>query len=346
MKTLFSKKLGDIAEESSQLVEKNERLLSRQKQLTKVLLRCPHRLHCILCESGLDGAKTFKHREIDYAICSVCGHIQTTKQPGKDYPFDEEGGIKFEEIYPELSQTEYISRKNRIYRPKVDWALSCHEDVGMEREEMVGARWLELGCGCGYLLSALRDVGVQNIRGPDGNKELVRRANAVLGDDTVDHYTGSLASAVANYSADIYVAIFVLEHIEDARRFFEALSQQPRGTVLVFSVPTFGFSTILESSFKHYSARNLDSLVHTQLYTESSLRYCLKLAGFEMAAQWIFGQDASDLSRLLLLSLKGKYPEFLLRFVKETLIKVQDPIQKVLDKNLLADSRHVLAIKG
>jgi hypothetical protein len=123
------------------------------------------------------------------------------------------------------------------------------------------------------------------------------------------------------------------------------LGQQPKGTAFLFSVPTFGFSTILESSFNHYAARNLDSLVHTQLYTESSLRYCLKLAGFEMTAQWVFGQDTSDLLRLLLVSLKGKYPEFLLRSVKESLMKIQDPVQKVLDKNLLADSRHVLAIK-
>ena len=345
MRTDFFKPLGDVAKESLEHLNDNDRLLKRQCQVSAVLSDCPPRSGCIICGNTLNDAPLFKHRLVDYVLCPVCEHIQSKVQPPSGYPTREIDGLTFDQIYPKLSKEEYMSRKNRIYRPKLDWLLSCHKELGLNRENLIAARWLELGCSCGYFLDALRDVGVKNFRGLEENKDLVKRANTVLGDDCVQSFRGSLASAILEYPADIYVAFFVLEHMEDTGRFFQAMRRCPKGTLFYFSVPVFGFATFLESGFGHYFARNLDSVLHTQLYTDSSLQYCLKLGDYQMVAQWIFGQDSTDLFRMLMTSLKERYSEPFLAKIGKQVSSLQDSIQRVIDQHYLADSRHILAVK-
>jgi hypothetical protein len=50
-----------------------------------------------------------------------------------------------------------------------------------------------------------------------------------------------------------------------------------------------------------------DGIVHRQLYTDESIRHAVALGGFTIVAEWVFGQDADDLSRFLLQNLKDKY---------------------------------------
>ena len=48
---------------------------------------------------------------------------------------------------------------------------------------------------------------------------------------------------------------------------------------------------------------------------------------------------------MLKLRLRDRYPASLLRMVEEDLSRLQDPLQEVIDRNRLADSRHVLAVR-
>jgi 2-polyprenyl-3-methyl-5-hydroxy-6-metoxy-1,4-benzoquinol methylase len=341
----FSKPLGDVSKESSKHFDNNEVLLDRQRQISERLNFCEMRPKCVVCEHSLLGVASFKHRFIDYVKCSFCGHIQSKAQPPEGYPTRLENGLTFSQIYPELTAEEYESRKKRIYTPKLEWALNCHQDLRLNKEELLKSTWLELGCGAGYFLGALADVGVKNFLGLENDLGLMNIANKILKKNAVRHFQNSLAKAVSEYRADIYVAFFVLEHIEDTKCFFEAMRKQRKGTILFFSVPTYGFGTILESAFNHYFARSLDSVVHTQLFTDSSIKYCLDHADYEMVAQWIFGQDSNDLLRMIITSLEGNYPEPLYHTIYQKIMALQDPIQNIIDKHQLADSRHILAIK-
>jgi len=213
------------------------------------------------------------------------------------------------------------------------------------RDSLINARWLDLGCGGGYFLKALADVGAKRILGLEQDSRLVQMANEALGQKQVECYAGSLAQAVEDYEADIYTAFFVIEHVEKIHTFFSALGRCPSGTIFAFSVPTFGFTTLLESAFSDHFARQLDNVLHTQLYTDSSIRYGLQLAGYVPVAEWVFGQDALDFSRLLLLNLQHHYSTTMLQAASEDLARICDQLQAVLDQNHMADSRHVLAVK-
>lgn len=345
MKIDFSKPSEDIAIENLKLLNNNDSLLSRQQRILKTLAKYPQRSICLICSYSLKNAAVFKHRNIDYYFCPVCNHIQSKPQPPQEYPIKLKGGISFDQIYPKLDIKEYEHRKNRIYRPKLDWILDCSQELGLERKEMINMKWFELGCGAGYFLDALADVGANYFSGVDSDIKLVNIANKMLPSPSVRQFQGSLAEVVNTNHADIYVAFFVLEHIEDTKLFLKAMYRRSAGTIFIFSVPVFGFASILESGSNCFFARSLDSVIHTQLYTDRSIKYCLKQAGYKIIAQWIFGQDSADLLRMLLITLKDKYPKLLLNDIKTKLKRVQDPIQQVLDINFMSDARHIIAVK-
>jgi len=345
MRTDFSKPSGDIAKECSLQLQENKELLDRQNRISSALSSCSNRLHCVVCHAALEKPILFKHRLTDYVKCLVCDHVQTQKLPEQGYPTHIDDGVPFNQVYSRLSPEEYASRKKRIYQPKLDWLLDCSQELGMERQEIINLKWFEFGCGAGYFLSSLSDVGAQNISGVEDNRALVEIANEALSGQVVKRSDKPLTEVVSENKANIYVAFFVLEHVEDTKEFFEMLGCCPKGTAFFFSVPTFGFSTMLENCSESYFSRNLDSVLHTQLFTDSSIKYCLEHAGYEMKAQWVFGQDSDTLYRMIMVALSKKYPKALLKEVEKDILKLNDPIQHVIDKHYLADARHILAVK-
>jgi hypothetical protein len=344
MRRDYSKPSADVSQESAELLVRDAEMLEMQRRVSRALVDGSRRVRCIACSHALDSAELLRHRDIDYALCSSCGHIQTKIHPPAGYPaaFSDR---QFHHVYPRLGAPEFASRRDRIYRPKLDWALSCHAELGTTADAMKGLRWLELGAGAGYFLSALHESGVATYSGLDGDARLVEAANDMLGSSRMQHYSGTLSNAVRAFDADVYVAFFVLEHADDVQQFFDAVRARPAGTLLLFSVPTFGFTTLLEGAVALHSARQLDSVMHTQLFTPSSIEHCLSRAGCEIVAQWAFGQDAVDLRRLLLLSLREQYPSALFAHVANVLSAVQDELQTVLDRGGLSDSIHILAVR-
>lgn len=339
----FSKSFENIALESFGYIKEDKNIHEVQLRSIDSLKGQPKRESCILCQISLNNEILFCHRSISYIKCRNCGHIQTQEITPVDYPYAQNSHTNFDKIYPPLEDMAYLSRRRRIYDPKLEWALKHLKSLNLG-EDIFKSSWLELGSGAGYFLSALKEQGFNNITGIEKNNSLTNLSNSKMGNHTIC-YKGELADVFLNYQADIYVAFFVLEHIENPYELWENIAKLPKNTVFIFSVPMFGFATLLESAFVDYAARNLDNAVHTQLYTDESIHFALENSGYEKIAQWTFGQDAHDLVRLLFLKLENIYSKEILQDVQEKLIKTIDPLQTILDRNYLADARHVLAIK-
>ena len=335
----YSKSLSDIAPESSNRLLDDISLVQTQTTAVQKLRHADDRERCLLCSTQLTGNR-FTHRSVDFISCSTCGHIQTKAQPPDTYP-----GIGFQSIYPALTPTEFSDRKKRIYLPKLEWILNYLQNAGYCSNTLQKYTWTELGAGAGYFLSCLEDKGIYNAVGIESNEELVTRSKNHLRAIPVYCFTNSLQQVFSRFPSNIYIAFFVLEHIDNPAAFFRALSKLPSGTLFVFSVPVFGISCIFEGIFEHNYARNLDGIIHTQMYTDASIAYALASARFEILAKWIFGQDAADMIRFILNNLKKRYPDELLMQVATTLNNMQDPLQACFDKNNVSDQRHIIARK-
>lgn len=332
-----SKPAADILAESAALLRDNATQLERQRVRAERLqaLGAP-RERCACCRAGLDLAAPFSRRGTDYLLCADCGHLQTRLAPPEAAPVD------FGAVYPPLDARAFASRVERIYRPKLDWA--CEVLSGLGGPPPLERQWLELGCGHGFFLAALKDAGARRFGGVDCCDELVERANLALGEPRAAAIQGSPAEAVRQSSAEVLAAFFVMEHLPDLPDFLDAVAEKPEGTALVFSVPVFGLAAVLEDCSDRHSARSLDGWVHAQMFTESSLRRCLALAGCEPVGQWIFGQDALDLARMCSLAAQA-YPGALRQEVDQALARMADPLQCAVDQAHFADARHVAAVR-
>ncbi len=322
---------------------RDQALLSRQREIAKHLQNGSPRENCLLCSKALDSSPAYCHRGVEYLDCSCCGHLQTRIQPPAGYPC-KYSGSGFETIYPQLNRIEYLSRRDRIYMPKLDWLLSRVNTLGCLTQDALNASWLDLGCGAGYFLHALRDKGAHNIIGLDENADLVAEANRHCGAELAK-VSKTVFEDLEASSAEIITAFFVLEHLAEAAHFWRILGDKPRGTLFAFAVPTFGLSTIIEGALDGFAARNLDNGVHTQLYTDRSIDYALEQAGYRKVAEWLFGQDAQDLCRLLLQRIKPRMDPPLAEGTERQLFALVDPLQQVIDRSRLCDARHVLAEK-
>jgi len=337
MLTEFSKPSQDVARHTALLIDQNQALLDRQRKIATKLQGGPGRAFCIICAQFLSESPAFEHRGVPYAECSHCGHIQCSIEAPANYPYAEQD---FADIYRPLDAAAYAERTSRIYEPKRDWALRSARAAGID--DLMERSWLELGSGAGHFLSALRAGGASRIAGVEAELPLVAQAGAILGHDVTRHFSGALGEAVRAYPAEVYAAWFVLEHCLETAALLDALREKPRGTVFMFSVPTYGLATLLESACDGHYARSLDSVLHTQLFTDRSIRHAMARAGYEIKAEWLFGQDADDLYRALIVKGAGATSQPALARLEGALSEIQNAI----DRARLSDSRHILAVRS
>ncbi|MBU0509541.1 class I SAM-dependent methyltransferase [bacterium] len=346
MRTNYSKSTADVRAEVAHSLTDGQARFRRQQRAADLLRDASPRTHCLLCGAELHEADSLQHRGLLFRLCKVCGHLQSATKPPDGFPLDiPSNGFEFNECYPELSEKEYLSRRNRIYRPKLEWMLSCAREIGLSADQLLARRWLELGCGAGYFLSALHDAGARDIAGVEADSVLAERANRHFPQPLVTHSKESLPALIRSSSAEVLAAIFVLEHVEDAAEVYRAFAEKPAGTILLLAVPVFGFSTLLDNVFSDQCARMLDGAVHTQLYTDRSIEWALSRANYSKAAEWIFGADAIALQMAIESRLEGRVPKRLLNAVSESLKDPLEVFQQSLDRVRLADERHLLAVK-
>lgn len=341
----YSKPQYDVMHETSLMIRDNRQRLEEQARIQKALKRAECRQHCVLCRALLSLDAPFPHRGVDYVQCAECGQVQTVAMPPEGYPESERNVAAFHSVYPRLSEQERSDRKQRIYLPKLNWALQAMTEVGVDEERIRSLKWLELGCGNGLFLECLRDAGITNYQGCDADRVSLERAAEIHGETAVFHNGAALSEALEKSDADVFVSFFVMEHVEDGLAFFEAFARKPEGTMLVMAVPMFGFSAMFEEISSIHFARNLDSILHTQLFTEKSISHCMNIARAHQAGEWIFGQDSVDLYRAMHL-VAEPYPPALQEEMLAGTESVVDDIQKILDRAHLADARHVLWIRG
>jgi trans-aconitate methyltransferase len=95
---------------------------------------------------------------------------------------------------------------------------------------------LDVGCGEGYVLEALRDAGIgAELAGVDRSADAIADARARLGPD-VALRLGDVTELAAGPSHDLVLMLEVLEHLEDPGAMLDVLGRVSTRSVLV-SVP-------------------------------------------------------------------------------------------------------------
>lgn len=335
----YSKPSAGIWKSTTDILARDDELLRQQSEIAKVLHAGNERHDCPNC-GGSDFEPAFTHRSIDYRCCKQCGHLTTRVSPPANYPYSE--SQDFGQIYSQQNLEQYLSRVSGIYQPKLSWLIEVLKEID-HRGDPLSLSWGELGSGAGYFVKAAQMAGIQSVQGYELDPKLIEQSLVALEPSMLVQSKSSIDALLRDSQYDIYVSWFVLEHVESLGAVWDALRLKPSGTYFAFSVPTFGFSTLLESSVQSHYARNLDSVFHTQMFTSESIEYGLQRAEMELVSEWVFGQDSVDLLRCILKEIEHSYSSDFLSSVKGKLEPLVDSLQGVFDKGHFADARHILA---
>ncbi len=144
---------------------------------------------------------------------------------------------------------------------------------------MKNAKILDIGCGYGQMLSALKQMGYANLTGMDLSDEAVSfcRANSldVIKVDSIEQFCLNLKERAKGY--DFLIMSHVLEHIEkqyiiETLQLIKKHLMNP-GSSLLILVPNAQSNTGCYWAYEDFT--------HETLFTAGSLCFVLKSAGFE-----------------------------------------------------------------
>lgn len=167
---------------------------------------------------------------------------------------------------------------------------------------------LDLGCGMGLAINALRQLGYQNISGIDSDKNQVALAQAT--GLSVDHVEGAVAFLQKKDARwDLVLCLDVLEHIPKGEQlgFASAIvgALKPGGRA-IFSVPNA--SSALASRWRYID------WTHETSFTEHSIDFLLFSAGF--AKVRVFPYEFATRPRLAWLPRKSTLLWAMFRFYR------------------------------
>lgn len=158
-----------------------------------------------------------------------------------------------------------------------------------------GERIVDLGCGTGYYLFLLSNLGIKfNLTGFDYDKRVIKEAEDLLSDKEIRFKIGDLHKIpFKNYEFDKAVMSEVLEHVENDKKVLQEIYKilKPNG-ILVISVPSISYpflwdpiNYILQHFFNtHIKSGFLSGLWsgHLRLYDKLDLKNKFEEAGFKI----------------------------------------------------------------
>jgi 2-polyprenyl-3-methyl-5-hydroxy-6-metoxy-1,4-benzoquinol methylase len=215
----------------------------------------------------------------------------------------------------------YEYRKKTFATERVAYLRGLIDDFGGKGESI-----LDIGCGPGYFLSHLKDIGIR-ARGLEVNPFCVRFctetglnvADARLEDEPDESYS-------------LITMFDVLEHLDRPIEFFQTAARKlkPGGHLFAYTPNIHSMSSHLMGG-EH---NNLAVFNHLCFYDRFSLDFLTKKSGFEVVHCAYYGLDVMDY--LAMMEAQDEYPYF------ERLRKMVAPLQAMVDAQGFGNSMRIL----
>ena len=339
----YSKSVGDIIKIKSDFFEKNEDMLKLSAHQADALLAQPKRTKCKICHGVIGKAagqeELYHSQRMSYYECPVCGHVNSEYEDNEDFASRVYIADDYLANYSEDDRKKYETRRDTIYIPKAQFLIDSLAKDGVKKKNI---KVLDDGAGSGYFVSALRQLGIEQVDGIEISEPQVQFANTMNGDDILTQVDApDIASIIETADVNVVTFIGVLEHITNLDDVLGALKKNKKVQYIYFSVPMFSMSCIFEASHQNCYNRHAGG-THTHLFTESSLKFMAESIGFTEYATWKFGSDMMDLYRMICVCLdQNENPKLREVFVKKFLPMI-DEMQEIVDRHEEASEIHMI----
>jgi len=338
----FGKPSTDVLRHKTSFFDDNDRRLQDCRRLFKEYINQPHRSECINCAQPLAG-KSFRKMGVDYFLCNVCGHLNGAHEDTDIFCnmiYIDDDGKAYALTYNTKTKENYKKRVQDIYVPKAHFLMESLRGVNADPSSM---RFVDLGAGSGYFVSALKKTGLCNVLGYEVSKTQVELANAMIGSSLViQHNLADTIDIASRVEADVICLIGVLEHVQYPRKILSTIAENENLRYLFLSIPLFSPCVFFEMVFEEVMPRHL-APAHTHLYTESSIDYFCEEFGFQKISEWWFGTDMIDLFRNIWVMLKKISPDSDAISLWKSMFKPMiDNLQITQDRQKMSSEVHLL----
>ena len=336
----YSKSIKDILKLKSKFISHNEDLLNNELNNFRFYSKQVKREYCVVCLELLKTVDITKYG-IEYSICSECGHLNGLYQDTEEYAkfiYMENEGENYSKAYESENTEKYHLRTNAIYSPKVEFYLESLKRDGVDPSTL---SYVDIGCGAGYFINALKKNGVTRCEGYEINESLVRLAklNKNLNINKIQSINETI-KIVKNTTADVVCLIGVLEHLQNPKTILDSIKDNKNIKYVFLLVPMFSVSVMFESAFPKMFPRHMGS-DHTHLYSEKSIEWITNKYSFKRISEWWFGMDAYDLYRGLITSTENMSDDSKSLLIKGLENSI-DEIQQQFDKQKLCSELHTV----
>ena len=337
IKKKYSKPFGDLNTLKTSFFDNNDGMLDMADGMADVLLMQPKRTVCKICGAKL-GKPLYSSHRIGYIECPECGHLNSECEDTDDFASKVYVEDDYSKNYSAADKESYIRRRDMIYIPKAEYLRDCLKHEGIMPEDVT---ILDIGAGCGYFVSAVRQLGM-TATGIDVSDSEVEYGNAMTDEPWLTHVglTDSI-DYIRKSSANVLTAIGVLEHLVHLDENIDAIRYNTNIKYLFASVPMFSFSSCFEVAFANGYNRHTGG-THTHLFTNESVARMADRMGFEVAYEWRFGSDINDLYRFLMVSMQKNNNEEFSRYFSDRFVPLMDDLQQILDKSDFSSELHFI----
>ena len=184
---------------------------------------------------------------------------------------------------------------------------------------------------------------MDQVLGFEVSKSQVDFGNTIMEQNLLKvHSLEQTVGLAESLDAEVVSMIGVLEHLQQPRKFLNALCSNPKVRFLYLSVPTFSLTVFFEMIFPEVMQRHLTQ-GHTHLYTSQSLDWMAKEFNMRQVAEWWFGADMIDLFRNVTVKLeKNSETSNMVEIWTKLFTPLIDGMQLEIDKKHLASEVHIL----
>jgi|SRR5579883_3460458 len=220
-----------------------------------------------------------------YVECSQCGSAYVDNPPS-----EADISAAYSSDYYTAANRVLLANPNVIEyrlqvvaRPKVAFAL--------EYAKRGAGRWLDIGCGVGEILAAVKEHGLETL-GIETNRMEADFARENFQLDVVEKYID--ASNLREFQGFDVISLFsVVEHVPDPNALLETIAKLQRaGETLVIETPHFpSLSAFSQIAFPDLVNRMMHPPLHLFLFSLKAIEMLLTRHGYWIKAVWMFGQD-------------------------------------------------------
>lgn len=343
----YGKDNSSLLSHKTSFFEDNQMHINKQKEMREVYLKQPRREKCKNCNTKFKDKVDFIKDSIEYIICEQCCHLNGAYEDTESFCeqiYTIESGAKYAENYKEDDLFNYNQRTTDIYIPKAEFLLNILSSIDLKLNPY-GLRYLDFGGGVGFFVSAMKKMGVSNIKGTDVSYSQVEYGNNMIGEKLLSTHTlEETINFIERVNTDVISMIGVLEHLKTPRDVLKGIKNNKNIKYIYISLPLFSLSVFLEIISTEVFHRQLSG-GHTHLYTEESIKYFCKEFGFEIIGEWWFGTDVVDLFRHISVTLESESNSSRELF-KHKFLPLINALQLEVDKKHFSSELHLVLKKN